>query len=115
MKTQGIIILVLIGATYLAWVVNLTRQGKLHVSYAVVWVVLILLGVLIVIVPPLLYLMSRVVGTVFPTSTLSVLAFGVLFAMQIYLLSQLSILSQRVSRIAQQIAIDKADTATYHE
>ncbi len=109
MTAQGIIILVLMGIAYLLWIVNLTRHGKLHAAYAVVWVFWVLLGMLILAIPPLLNLVTRMVGAVFPASALSVLAFGVLFAMQIYLLSQLSILSRRLSLIAQYIAIERAD------
>ena len=108
MTTQGSLVLSLIGIAYLLWIVNLTRKGKLYVGYSVIWVVWIILGILVVGIPPLLDLVTDVTGALFPASALSVLAFGLIFAMQIYLLSQLSILSHRIASIAQHIAITEA-------
>jgi membrane protein implicated in regulation of membrane protease activity len=88
------------------WILNLIRLRRLHIAYGVAWVFWIILGILIVTIEPLLNLVTSAVGAVFPASALSVLAFGLLFAMQIYLLSQLSILSRRILLIAQHIALE---------
>lgn len=108
MNPQGSIVLALIGFFYLAWIVNLTWRAKMHASYAVIWIFWIILGVILVTVYPLLDFVTNLVGAIFPASALSLLAFGLLFAMQIYLLSQLSILSRRISLIAQHLAIENA-------
>src|SRR5258708_4002720 len=109
MTTQSVIVLGLIGLVYLIWIFNLTRRGKMYVGYAVVWLVWSLLGFLIVMLPTLLQLVTQLVGAILPANALSVLGFALLFAMQIYLLSQLSILSRRVTLIAQYVAIEKAE------
>src|SRR5579864_8675254 len=109
MTTQSIIVLGLLGLVYLVWIFNLTRRGKMYVGYAVVWMVWSVLGFCIVLLPVLLRLVTQLVGAIVPANALSVLGFALLFAMQIYLLSQLSILSRRVTLIAQHIAIEKAE------
>ena len=115
MTTQTVIILGLIALVYLIWIFNLTRRGKMYVGYAVVWLVWSLLGFLIVMLPALLQLVTQVIGTLVPANALTVLGFALLFAMQIYLLSQLSILSRRITLIAQYVAIEKADQPSGQE
>lgn len=106
MTLQGVIFLWVLNILILLWVFNLSRQRKLSVGYAVVWVFWTVLGLLVVSVPPLLDLVTRAVGAIFPASALSVLAFGFLFVMQVYVLSQLSILSRRLTLLAQEHSIE---------
>jgi hypothetical protein len=110
MTTQGTIVVILIGIAYLLWIVSLVRRGRLHVSYAVLYVLAALVTMPIIAIPPLLQFVTDTMGAIFPVSALSLLAFGVLFATQIYLLSQLSILSKRIALIAQHIAIQEGLT-----
>jgi hypothetical protein len=109
MTAQGIFVLWIFSLAYLLWIVNLSRRGRLFAGYAVVWVVWVLLGLLIITFRPLLDLITWLVGATYPASALTLLAFAVLFAMQIYLLSQLSILSRRIALLAQSVAIDKSE------
>ena len=109
MTAQSIFVLGLIGLAYAIWIINLTRRGKMYVGYAVVWLVWSVLGFLIVALPSLLNFVTQLIGAIVPANALTVLGFALLFAMQIYLLSQLSIISRRVTLIAQHIAIEKAD------
>jgi hypothetical protein len=112
MTAQGIIALWIFGLAYLLWIVNLSRRGRLYAGYATVWVVWIILGLLIVSIEPLLSLTTRLVGAVYSASALTLLAFVVLFALQIYLLSQLSIISRRVALLSQYVAIEKSERAS---
>ena len=112
MTTQGLTVLWICGLACLLWIVNLSRRGRLYAGYAIVWVVWIILGLLIVSVEPLLSLTTRAVGAVYSASALTFLAFVVLFALQIYLLSQLSIISRRVTLLSQYVAIEKSERAS---
>jgi len=109
MTAQGIVVLWTVGLGYLLWIVNLTRRGKLYIGYTVIWVFWTVLGLVIISFQPLLNLITSALGAVFPASALSLLAFALLFAMQIYLLSQLSILSRRVALIARHVALNGLD------
>src|SRR5437879_4452435 len=108
MTTQGVIVIVLVGLIYLIWISRLIIKKRLHPVYGTVWIFWIVIGVLIIAIPPLLNFVTALVGAVFPASALSLLAFMLLFGMQIYLLSQLSIISRRVTAIAEYLAIEKA-------
>jgi hypothetical protein len=108
MTPQGVLVLSMIGIVYLVWITRLIRRGKLHISYGVVWIVWIVLGVAIVAIQPLLQLVTTLVGAVYPASALALLAFGLLFAMQVYLLTQITILNQRIVAIAEHLAVTEA-------
>ncbi len=105
MTSQGIFVLWLVGLGYFSWIIQLTRQRKLYIGYAVLWIFWIVLGLLLITIPPLLDIVTQLLGAQFPVSALTLLAFALLFGMQIYVLSQLSILSRRVTMIAQSIAL----------
>ena len=115
MTTQGDIVLWLVGLGYLLWIVNLTRRGKLYIGYTVIWVFWTVLGLLVITVQPLLLFLTSVLGAIYPVSALSLLAFALLFAMQVYLLSQLSILSRRVALIARYVALNNLEEITAGE
>jgi hypothetical protein len=110
MTTRGILILTLIGVLYLLWITRLISRQRLHPAYGTVWIFWMVLGILIVVIPPLLNWVTALMGATFPASALSLLAFVILFGMQIYLLSQLSIISRRVTLIAQSLAIKQGET-----
>jgi hypothetical protein len=105
MTLAGIIVLWLINICLLAWIFSLSRRGKLYIGYAVVWLVWSIFGLVVVSIPPVLNFITMLVGARFPASALTMLAFAFLFVMQIYILSQLSILSRRISLISQTMAI----------
>jgi hypothetical protein len=108
MTTRGILFLAFVGVSYLFWISRLMIRRRLHPVYGAVWVFWMLIGLSIVFIEPLLNWVTSFVGATFPASALTLLAFVLLFGMQIYLLSQLSIVSRRVTQIAQSLAIEKA-------
>lgn len=109
MTIQGVLTVVLIAVAYLLWMINLVRRGRLYVGYAVIWFGLAIITIPIVAIPALLFFVTDIVGALFPVSALTLLAFGFLFGMQIYLLSQMTIMSRRIAQIAQYIAIKESD------
>jgi hypothetical protein len=108
---QGVLVVILIAVAYLLWMINLVRRGRLYVGYAVIWFWLAAITILIVAIPGLLFFVTDAVGALFPVSALTLLAFGFLFGMQIYLLSQMTIMSRRIQQIAQYIAIKENEDA----
>src|SRR5574341_570598 len=104
MTFQSAVLIALIGILYLLWIVNLVRKKRLHVSYATVWAIWTILGIVIVVANPLLELITQVLGAAAPINAINFLAFMLLFAMQIYLLSQITTLAKRITMIAQHIA-----------
>ena len=111
MTFQGILILDLIALALLLWVGNLVRRGSLYVGYGVVFIMTTLGVMLILSVPQLLAVIVRVVGAVFPVSTLTLLALCFIVFMLIYILTQVTVLSNRLTLLIQGLAIQQAREA----
>ena len=108
MTTQGIIVLDLIGIVLLVWILDLTRRGRLYVGYGALFVVTILSTIVVISVPPVLAAVTRLIGAFFPVSALTLLALGFIVLMLVYILTQLTVISDRLARVVQELAIQQA-------
>ncbi len=108
MTLQGILILNFIGLLLLLWVLNLIRHGRLYVGYGVIFAVSIIGTMALISVPRLLAMVTHMIGAVFPASALTMLALCFIVLMLLYILTQLTIVSNRLSALAQDIAIERA-------
>lgn len=106
MSTHGIIIINILALSLIVLIFNLVRTRKLHVSYAVVWLISIAGLMVVTWFPPLLYLIPRLVGAIFPASALSLFAFVFIILVLILFSVQLSTLSARQTEIIQSIALN---------
>lgn len=107
MSIHGVVLLDLIGLSLIIVVVNLVRTRKLIVAYGVVWLTALAFMVLIVSFPPLLSLITRAVGAIYPASALTLLALGLAFGMLIFFSMQLSTISARQIELAQSWALSQ--------
>lgn len=108
MTVQGIIVLILIGLALLFWLLELVRRDRLYVGYGVVFI-LAILGVMIVLaIPPLLRLVTHLVGAIFPASALTLLALCFIVFTLVYTLTQVTIVSNRLAVVVQELAIQRA-------
>lgn len=107
MSTHGVIIINLLALGLIALVLDLVRRHRLYVGYAVIWLVAISGLMVLTWFPPLLYLLPRIIGAIFPASALSL--FGFLFVVLVLVLFsvQLSGLSARQTEIAQHLALNE--------
>jgi len=114
MTAQGIIVIDILGLVLLILILNLVRTGKLHVAYGALWSVSTAALLLTVSVPPLLSLVTRLVGAVFPVSALTLLAFVFIFLVLIFFSVKLSALSTRQVELIQSLGLrellDEAQT-----
>jgi hypothetical protein len=111
MTVQGIVILDLIALALLLWVGNLVRRGSLYAGYGVIFITVTLGVMLILSVPELLAVLVRFVGAVFPVSALTLLALCFIVFMLIYILTQVTVLSNRLTVLVQGLAIQQAREA----
>lgn len=105
MSTYGVILVNVMALALIGLVLDLVRRHRLHVGYAVIWLVAISGLTILTWFPPLLHLLPRIVGPVYPASALSL--FGFLFIVLVLVLFsvQLSELSARQTEIAQFLAL----------
>ena len=115
MTTQGIIVLDLIGIVLLVWILDLTRRGRLYVGYGALFVVTILSTIVVISVPPVLAAVTRLVGAFFPVSALTLLALGFIVLLLVYILTQLTVISDRLAKLVQELAIQQAKEGKQRE
>lgn len=108
MTLQGILVVNFIGLVLLLWVLNLVRHGRLYVGYGVIFVVAILGAVVLLSVPWLLTAVTHLIGAIFPASALTLLALCFIVLMLLYILTQITIVSNRLSKLVQELAIERA-------
>lgn len=109
MTVQGIAVLTLIGLALLLWILDLVRRDRLYVGYGVVLIFAVMAVILILLLPPVLSLVTRMVGAVFPASALTLLALCFMFVMLVYILTQVTIVSNRVAALIQELAVERAE------
>lgn len=112
MTLQGILVLNLIALVLLLWVLNLVRHGRLYVGYGVIFVVAIMGTMLLLSVPWLQAALTRLIGAVFPASAFTLLALCFIVLMLLYILTQITIVSNRLSQLVQQLALERARAET---
>ena len=109
MNLQGIFVVDLLGLAFILWIVNLVRVRRLHAGYAILWLSACVAVIVLVSVPPLLNMVTRTVGALFPASALSLIAFAFVFAILILFSVQLSAMTDRQVRLAQSFALSERE------
>ena len=108
MTIQGIVLLDLIGLVLMCWVLNLVRSGRLYVGYGVIFVSSIVGVIILLSVPTLLTRVTHIVGAVFPASALTLLALCFIVFLLVYILTQVTLVANRVALLVQELAILRA-------
>lgn len=108
MTIQGSILVAVVAAVLGLWMMSLVRRGRLWVGYAVVCLVGFALVVIVACIAPLRHLAEMTLEYFFPRSGVAV-GLGMLGAVAlIYVLSQLTIISNRLVRAVQKVAVREA-------
>jgi hypothetical protein len=108
MTAAGLVAVDLACLLLLAWVLNLVRLGRLYVGYGALFVGLLAMSAAVVSVPPLERAVSEGLRIFFPSGGVTVLGFAFVVLLLIYILTQMTILSNRLSAVVQDLAIDRA-------
>jgi hypothetical protein len=108
MTVHGTIVLLIIGLALQLWILNLVRRDRLYAGYGVFLITAIAVVMIVVAVPPLLAGVTRVVGAIFPVSALTLLALGFIFVTLVYVLTQVTIVSNRLATAIQELAVQRA-------
>lgn len=105
---RAVLVLDLMGLFFLIWILNLIRHGRLYVGYGVIFIAAILGTMITLSVPKLLLGVTHLVGAIFPASALTLLALGFIVLMLLYVLSQLTLVSNRLAVLIQELAIERS-------
>jgi hypothetical protein len=106
--TAGVIFGVGVGLVLLLWVVNLIRYDQLYVGYGVIFVFGTLAAMAILVFPPLLRAVTAASVALQPVPALSLVALVIMLFLLVYVFTQITVLSNRIMRLTQELAIRKA-------
>ncbi|HLA11538.1 MAG TPA: DUF2304 domain-containing protein [Pyrinomonadaceae bacterium] len=110
---RAVLVLDLMGLFFLIWVLNLVRHNRLYVGYGVIFIAAILGTMVTLSVPQLLLGVTHLVGAIFPASALTLLALCFIVLMLLYVLSQLTLVSNRLAVLIQELAIERSRESAY--
>jgi hypothetical protein len=105
MNVTGLVLLLAFSVLVVGWVLNLVRLGRLYVGYAVAVVLAVALGAPALAIPPLRRLAWTLLMRIYPTEGATLVLSAVVVVALVYVLSQLSILSNRLATLTQELAI----------
>lgn len=110
MSLAGLIAVDLAGLLLLLWVLNLVRLGRLYVGYGVILVMVVAVVLLVLSFPPLTGAMSALLSALFPSpaAAVGVLGGGFFLVMLVYVLSQVTVWSNRLATVVQELALEAA-------
>ncbi|PYR32338.1 MAG: hypothetical protein DMF92_02440 [Acidobacteria bacterium] len=108
MTFAGVLLGVAIGIVLLSWVMNLIGRDRLYVGYGVIFVFGTLVAMTVLIVPPLLDAVTRASVRLLPVPSLSIVALVIFTFLMVYVFTQITVLSNRVMRLAKELAIRNA-------
>jgi hypothetical protein len=114
MTAVGIVTATFIGIALLVWVVDLVRQDRLYAGYGVIFVFGTLAAIVVLLVPPLLRLATAASVALLPVPSLSFVALVILTFLMVYVFIQISVLSNRVMRLTQELAIRSPQQQPQH-
>lgn len=105
MTQQGILLIDFLAVLFVAGVLFLLRSGRIYAGYAALWITSTLALAVLISVPPLLALVTAMVGAVFPVSALTLLAFVLIFVVLVLFSVKLTELHERQVELIQQLSL----------
>ncbi len=108
MTFAGVLLGVAIGIVLLSWVMNLIGRDRLYVGYGVIFVFGTLVAMTVLVVPSLLDAVTRATVALLPVPSLSIVALVIFTFLMVYVFTQITVLSNRVMRLTQELAIRNA-------
>lgn len=101
------VFVLLIGVANLLIVLEFVRRRKLAESFALLWSVVAVIGLVLVVARPLVDRFAGVVGVVTGTSVVFSLAILFLVVVNMYLSVHITNLNERVERLTEEVAIQR--------
>ena len=108
MTVAGVVVFDVFSLAVLLWLLDSVRRGRLYVGYGVILIGMLVGIVSTVSVPALRTVAAEELSTLFPTAPVAVVGFALVALLLIYVLGQLTILSNRLSQVIQELALREA-------
>lgn len=99
----------IVGITVAIFILEMVRRRKLREEYSWLWLLTALCIVVLAVWYDLLVFLTRMIGAVLPTTTLFILGLIFLLLIALYSSTKISILTDKVNKLAQELAILKEE------
>jgi hypothetical protein len=104
---QGTLVLIGFGLLGLLFILRFLSRRSLTMSYAIVWI-LVLLGMLVLVgVPPVLTFVGNLLGTAQPEGAIRLLAMAVMAGFLLFLSVKVSVLTYRLEDLSQRLSLQE--------
>ena len=111
MIARGTILFDIVAFALAFWTARLVRRDRLYVGYAVIVLALLAVGVVLVTAPTtMMQFVAWCTGAQSPALAIGAAAALGAALLVIYMFSQLTIISNRLTTLVQELALDHADT-----
>ena len=108
MTVVGVVVFDVFNLAVLLWLLDSVRRGRLYVGYGGILIALLVGVVSTVSVPALRSTAAAALSTLFPAAPVPVVGFALVALLLIYVLGQLTILSNRLAQVIQELALKEA-------
>lgn len=110
MSWPGLLFVDLAAVVLLVWVLNMVRLGRLYVGYGVLLVIVLASIILTTSLSPLSAAAAQALRVFFPSAAVGIIVVGLgcLLIALVYVLSQITLLANRVATLVQKLAIERA-------
>ena len=108
MTGVGVVAAMALGIILLLWVINLIRRDRLYVGYGVIFVGGTIAALVVLDIRPLLDAVTPASVALLPVASLSLIAIVILILLIVYVFIQITVLSNRVTKLTQELAIRNA-------
>lgn len=108
MDSAAVAVIDVAAAWLIVWLFQLVRRDRLYVGYGVIFVLVIAAGILLLSFPAALGPLNRLAAAAARAPGLLALAFAFILLMLIYILTQVTLLANRLTTLVQELAIREA-------
>lgn len=108
MADVGVLTIDAMGVLIVVWLFQLVRRDRLYVGYGVIFVLVIAVGLFLLTVPAAMRPLEWLGGLAANAPALIALGLAFVTVMLIYVLSQVTLVSNRLTMLAQELAIRDA-------
>lgn len=103
------ICLILLSVSSLFYIIKKIRYSKMQIEYAIFWIVLSLIMIVMAVFPQIVYCITSVMGMLSPANVVYLFIIGVLLLKVFMMTIEISNLENKVKELVQQIGISEKE------
>lgn len=103
------ICLILLSVSSLFYIIKKIRYSKMQIEYAIFWIVLSLIMIVMAVFPQIVYWITSVMGMISPANVVYLFIIGVLLLKVFMMTIEISNLENKVKELVQQIGISEKE------